>query len=231
MRIDKHGWLETENETEPSILRFTTIRTCALASGPLGIVWHWTAGKGGKDFAENLAKSLLSFDPKKDRATSWHVLIAKNGTIYQSASFHVGTWHVGRSAIINGHKWPNVNSVLLGCELENAGELVKVNNRFYCWPYFLNPDDVIGTAQQMDSTLEVDCSRAMLFQGKFYDAYTIEQEASAKLLISALVKEFQWSQAACSYLHSKLDPTRKKDPGPLWSDEILPRLIFEVFKK
>lgn len=228
MRVN-HDWLESEFG-DPKVIALSTVRTCSLTSEgsrPLGIVWHWTAGKGDPDFAENLARSIMNYDVKKDRAASWHVLIAKNGTIYQSAAFNVGTWHVGRPGVIGGKRWVNVNKVTVGCELENAGELLKVANKYYCWPYYLNPDSTAIT-ERMDPTLEIDPSRVVMLQAKFYDAFTAQQVGSAKALLSALVKEFHWAANSCAFEHSKFDPTRKKDPGPLWATELLPGIISEV---
>ncbi len=91
MKIDKEGWLEP-GDGDPKVTRLPTIRTYRLlVPAPLGIVWHWTAGRGGPGFAEALARRAQTYQRGIDRAASWHVLVARDGAIYQSAPFLVGT--------------------------------------------------------------------------------------------------------------------------------------------
>jgi hypothetical protein len=102
MRLDDEGWLVAE-EGDPAVARYPTVRRSPLVvPAPLGIVWHWTAGRGGPGFAEALARRARTYRRGIDRAASWHVLIAKDGGIHQSAPFTVGTWHVGRPGVIAG---------------------------------------------------------------------------------------------------------------------------------
>src|SRR5262245_43281835 len=120
MRIDDEGWLVAE-DGDPAVTRYPTVRRYALVvPAPLGIVWHWTAGRGGPGFAEALARRVQTYRRGIDRAASWNVLIAKDGGIHQSAPLTVGTWHVGRPGVIAGRRFENVNRATVGCELENA---------------------------------------------------------------------------------------------------------------
>jgi N-acetylmuramoyl-L-alanine amidase len=229
MILDTHGWL-VPNDSDPTIVRYTTVRTSSLATiYPIGVVWHWTGGKGNSKFSENLSRSIANYNPQKDRAASWNALIAKDGTIYQSASFHVGTWHVGRPGTIGSQRWASINRVTIGIELENAGRLLKIDSKFYCWPFYVNPT-VAEKKRLMDPSLEIQMERAIMHGGVYFDNYTAKQIESAKLILAVLVNRFKWKPEVCILEHSKFDPERKEDPGPLWSEKILPSLIAEIFQ-
>lgn len=110
--VDGKGWLEGEG-----VVRYPSVRASALTSGePLGIVWHYTATRVGS--AQSLAKRIRSYRRGVDRAASWHVLIADDGTIYQSVEFLRGAWHCARGKI-DGHR---VNRCTIGIELEGFGK-------------------------------------------------------------------------------------------------------------
>ena len=48
------------------------------------MVWHWTAGRCGPRFAEALAYGIKTYTPK-DRAASWHLIIAKDGPVTEQS--------------------------------------------------------------------------------------------------------------------------------------------------
>jgi hypothetical protein len=128
MKVDDQGWL-VGADGEPVGKRYPTVRTYELATpAPLGIVWHYTDGVGGPGYAEGLARHIQTFRRGVDRPASWHLVIAKDGAIYQSAPFTVGTWHVGKPGIIAGRRFANINHVTVGCELENAGRLLRLGS-------------------------------------------------------------------------------------------------------
>lgn len=245
MRIDEAGWLVAE-QGDPKVSKIAGDRgrTCGLDSGkPLGVVWHWTAGpcKNPKT-SENLAKSLSTFDRIKDRAASWHVIISKAGELIQSYTFNVGTWHVGRPGRIggaptqlqdgtwehSGKLFSNVNRCTLGVELENSGELQKIGDSYYCWPFWKNP----GDAQDLrvpDSACKIPEERVTAWEGKYFDGYTSAQEDAAQRLLHACIRRYKWKREVCAYAHTHFDWLRKQDPGPLWLDGVLPNLLLSTF--
>lgn len=229
MRIDDKGWLIRE-DGDPIIKQYPTARTYSLAvPAPLGIVWHWTAGRGGAGFGEALARRVQSYRKGIDRPASWHVLIAKDGAVYQSAPFLVGTWHVGRPGVIAGRRFENINRAAVGCELENAGRFRKIGDGFYCWPFWLNP----GAPKhelRADPRCAVDPSRVVVDpNGGLFDEFTPEQEVSALKLVVALANQYGWSRPSCSYGHVDFDWPRKEDPGPVWKHLHLKRILDAVF--
>jgi N-acetyl-anhydromuramyl-L-alanine amidase AmpD len=229
MRLDERGWLFAESG-DPRVERLPTVRTSPLhVPTPLGIVWHWTAGRGGPGFAESLARGAQGFRRGVDPAASWHVLIAKDGTIFQSAPFLVGTWHVGRPGNLAGQIVPNVNQFTVGCELENAGRLQEIDGSYYCWPYFSNPTAPAGE-RQPDRRCLLEPQRVAVVEGDgAFDAFSAAQEESAGRLLAALVARFGWAREVCAYGHVDFDYPRKEDPGPLWRTVVLPRVLERVF--
>lgn len=228
MKVDDQGWLVAE-DGDPSVSRFPTVRTYGLATpAPLGIVWHYTAGRGGPGFSEALARRAQTFRRGVDRPASWHVLIAKDGAVYQSAPFTVGTWHVGKAGVIAGRRFDNINHATVGCELENAGRLRKLGDQVYCWPYFVNPE-APEYERRPDPHYAVDPQRAVLTNDGLFDAFTPAQESSATALLRALVARYGWTRDVCAYGHVQFDPARREDPGPIWKQPILPRVLDKLF--
>ena len=229
MRLDAEGWLAAE-DGGARILRFPTVRTYRLGvPAPLGIVWHWTGDRGGPGFGETLARRAQTYKQGIDRAASWHLLIAKDGTVYQSAPVTVGTWHVGRPGTIAGQHFENINRATVGCEIENAGRLRKIGDRFYCWPYWTNPG-APASELRPDPKCLLDDSRAVVVPGQgSFDAFPSAQVDSARELLRSLVARHGWSRGASAYGHRDFDSPRKEDPGPLWADVVLPQVLDPIF--
>jgi hypothetical protein len=228
MIVDDKGWLISA-AGDPVGKQFPTVRTYELATTtPLGIVWHYTDGRGGPGYAEGLARRIQTFRQGVDRPASWHLVIAKDGAIYQSAPFTVGTWHVGKPGLIAGRRFANINHVTVGCELENAGRLLRLGDAAYCWPYYLNPS-APPYQRRPDPACAVSLDRAVATRTGLFDAYTTAQEAAAAVVLRALVARFGWSRAVCAYGHVDFDPDNREDPGPVWSQTVLPRVLDRVF--
>jgi len=228
MNVDDKGWLISA-AGDPVGKRFPTVRTYELATPmPLGIVWHYTDGVGGPGYAEGLARRIQTFRQGVDRPASWHLVIAKDGAIYQSAPFTVGTWHVGKPGVIAGRRFANINHVTVGCEFENAGRLLRLGDAAYCWPYYLDPS-APPNQRRPDPACAVPLDRAVATSMGLFDAYTAAQEASAAVVLRALVARYSWSRAVCAYGHVDFDPDNREDPGPVWSQTVLPRVLDRVF--
>jgi N-acetyl-anhydromuramyl-L-alanine amidase AmpD len=246
MKVDDTGWLEANASGLPPIVRVPSVRTSPLLDKfPHGIVWHWTGGHSrSTTYAKALADEIRTFNRQSDRAASWHVAIAKDGTLIQSVPFNLGSWHVGRPGRIGakpvrseGGGWDptswvggklvaNVNSVTIGVELVNAGRLEKVGDKFYCWPFWLHTDN---HGAGPDPKYEIDSARAVQTGAQWHDDYPQLQREAAQRLLTALVIKYKWTREVCGYGHVMFDPSRKEDPGPLWLDTYLPALLDGVF--
>jgi len=225
MRVAVDGWLQRESDSDPHLVAYPSRRSFSLFTPtPLGLIWHWTAGIPRVGFADELARSIVTFDPSTDRAASWHVLIAKDGALYQSVPCNQGAWHVGKPGVITGKKWPNVNRVTLGCEIENAGDLKMIGGAPYAWPYYVGGSLTRGP----NPRLKIEGPTTTVAD-VVYDSFTLAQEASARALIVTLRARYGWLRDAFALAHRDFDAPRKRDPGPIWMDTILPRLLDEVF--
>ena len=228
MNVDDNGWL-VGADGDPVGKRYPTVRTYPLATPmPLGIVWHTTDERGGPGTAEALARRAQTFRRGVDRPASWHLLIAKDGAIYQSAPFTVGTWHVGTPGVIAGRHFANINHATVGCELENAGRLRRLGDQVYCWPFYVNPE-APGYERRPDPNCALDLDRAVVTPVGLFDAFTPAQEASTAVVLRALATRFTWTRDVCAYGHVDFDPQRREDPGPIWKQTILPRVLDRVF--
>jgi len=230
MKIGADGWLEAVADGLPPVLKVPSVRTTELAvdiPGPQGLVWHWTGGHSrSTTFAKALADEIRTFDKAKDRPASWHVLIAKDGTIIQSIPFNRGAWHVGKPGRIAGRLHANINRATVGCELVNAGKLEQVGGRFYCWPFWLHPDH---PEQGPDQKLEIEPARAIQVADGWYDDFPIEQRQAGQRLAQALALRYGLSRADTAWGHVDFDAPRKMDPGPLWRERYLPLILDGTF--
>jgi N-acetyl-anhydromuramyl-L-alanine amidase AmpD len=112
LEVDAEGWLVGER-----VERVPSVRHSALSTpqGPIAIVWHFTATDPGT--ARNLARRIRTYKRGVDRATSWHVIVAHDGVLWQSVPFLRGAWHCAKGRIA-GHR---VNACSVGIELEGHG--------------------------------------------------------------------------------------------------------------
>jgi N-acetyl-anhydromuramyl-L-alanine amidase AmpD len=244
MLVDAAGWLEVNTSGQAPVLKIPSVRTMPLEeTKPLGLVWHWTGGHARSTvFAKALADEIRTYDRTKDRAASWNALISKDGTIIQSVPFNVGSWHAGRPGRIGGKPvmtdgkwdasaWPgklygNINRVTVGIELVNSGRLEKVGEKFYCWPFWLNPDNQASGA---DPQYEILHDRAVAIGAQWFDDFPPPQRSAAVSLLSAAALAYKWTREVSQYGHLMFDPTRKEDPGPLWLNTYLPAILDTVF--
>jgi N-acetyl-anhydromuramyl-L-alanine amidase AmpD len=205
------------------------VRTYTLAvAAPLGIVWHATEDRGGPGYAEALARRIQTFRSGIDRPASQHLVIAKDGSICQSAPFSVATWHVGMPGVIAGKRFANVNHATVGVELENAGRLKRLGALAYCWPYFVDPQ-VPAYQRRPNPSCALPLDRAVATHDGLFDTFTVAQESSATLVLHALATRYDWAREVCAYGHVQFDPQHREDPGPIWKETILPRVLDRVF--
>jgi N-acetylmuramoyl-L-alanine amidase len=91
---------------------------------PRYLIVHYTAGSS----AASSIESLCTRKPQGN--ASAHLVLARDGSITQLAPFNVVTWHAGVS------QWLGVdglNNVSIGIEVDNAGPMNQVGDRFVAW--------------------------------------------------------------------------------------------------
>lgn len=243
IEIDDAGWMHGRD-----VHQIPTVRTQKLATPGAegerhveGVVWHYTDTRNAG--AVNLAKRIAA----AGQARSCHLWIDRAGVVAQSASFERGTWHAGSSTAAlfrrdertDDQPWQmltpaqrgnvrgyGANSFAAGIELENVGEVRLVGGQWLGWPF---RHDLQGSDGAMVRPVVVPADEVASNGSHGWHAYTHAQASAAKRVVSALVRRYGLKRAACEWTHQRIDPTRRTDPGPLWTDGLLPSILADVF--
>lgn len=159
------------------------------ALAPRYLVFHYTAGKS--------AQSSIAWLTNPEAKASAHLILARDGSICQLAPFNVKTWHAGIS------HWDGVtglNSASIGIEMDNAGPLKKVGDKYQAWFGTLYTEDqVIYAKHRLDE------------EPRWWQAYTEVQIQRALELARLLVRHYDLKDVVG---HEDIAPDRKRDPGP-----------------
>jgi len=153
------------------------------------LVIHYTAGRDAESsirwFADPLAKA------------SAHLVIGRDGRITQQVPFDRIAWHAGKSG------WKGdigLNRFSLGIELDNAGRLTRVGERFRAWFGGEYPaSEVIEAVHKHES------------EPTGWHLYTPDQIEAAVAVASLLVDKYGLLDVVG---HEDISPGRKSDPGP-----------------
>ena len=224
MRVDDKGWLVAE-VGDPPLVIVPSVRATKLGmKKPKALIWHWSGTV--TETPQELSERIQTYTAEKDVARSWHVLVGKDGTVYQSVSLHMAAWHTHRSGILGVNYYQNINKATLGLILENAGRLRRVNDQWHIQPAWQRrkkkpTKDVLSPV--------VENERVTVHGTTAYDTYTSQQEASAEVILRAIIDHYGILRKYCTVSHSSLDYPRHEDPGPLWMDVVLPRILGRVF--
>ena len=185
LTIDKRHRLVGDNVS----LRATPNVGGALA--PRYIVFHYTAGSSA-------ASSIASLCTRKPQGNaSAHLVLARDGAITQLAPFNVVTWHAGVS------QWNGIvglNSASIGIEIDNAGPMNVVGDRFVAWFGREYPaGEVLMAAHKHGGPVRP------------WHAYTQVQIERCLELAELLVARYGLIDIVG---HDDIARSRKQDPGP-----------------
>lgn len=158
---------------------------------PRFLVLHYTAGRSA-------ASAVASLCTRKAQGNaSAHLVLARDGAITQLAPFDVVTWHAGIS------QWDGVvglNSASIGIEIDNAGALNRVGERFVAWfGAEIAADQVLLAAHKHGGPVRP------------WHAYTEAQIERCLELAEALVQRYGITDVLG---HDDIARGRKLDPGP-----------------
>jgi hypothetical protein len=249
LRVVGGGWFEAAPGGPVKVVTIKTTRTQTMVRGRArGLVWHWTATKHGT--GRTCCDHIQKLPVGDERSASFGGCIESDGTYYQTAPIERGTWHAGGAtarrfvevagvwglAPTASHNALSANSLFHGTELVNVGEVRYVGGKWLGWPFVGNApvvpesevfDDGGGTPLKVDERGHFGSAR-----GKYYHAYTNEQVRTAQEVVLAFHLACpDVGRDACAWTHAVIDPTRKTDPGPLWSHLHLPAILDDVFGK
>ena len=156
---------------------------------PRYLVFHYTAGKS--------AKSSIDWLTNSESQASAHLVVARNGRVTQLAPFNVKAWHAG---ISHWDGLSGLNSYSIGIEMDNAGPLKKVGDKYQAWFGTLyGEDQVIYGKHKLDD------------QPRWWHAYKEVQILKALELAQLLVRHYGLKDVVG---HEDIAPSRKRDPGP-----------------
>jgi N-acetylmuramoyl-L-alanine amidase len=156
---------------------------------PRYLVMHYTAGKN--------AQSAINWLTNQESKASAHLILARDGMITQLAPFNVKTWHAGLS---HWDGLSGMNGYSIGIEMDNAGPLKKVGDKYQAWFGTLyDEQQVIYAKHRLDD------------EARWWQAYTEVQIQKALELAQLLVRQYDLKDVIG---HEDIAPERKRDPGP-----------------
>jgi N-acetylmuramoyl-L-alanine amidase len=176
----------------PSVkqLMITDKNKALFATPPDTIIIHYTAGSSAVSSANWLTRA--------DVQASAHVVIGKEGEIYQIVPFTHIAWHAGESSY-GGRK--SFNNFSIGIELDNPGFLSRAGNE-YVAPF--------GTRYPANEVIEAIHRNEKT--PRFWHVYTEAQIAACEELCLALMATYPTINQILG--HEEIAPGRKQDPGP-----------------
>lgn len=152
------------------------------------IVVHYTAGSS----AESSARFLCS-----EVKASVHLVIGREGEIYQLVPFDTIAWHAGES-FYGDRIWLNQYSI--GIELDNAGILNKVGSEYQAW---------FGKKYQANEVIQA-IHRNETYP-RYWHTYTEQQIETCARVCELLSRKYGIKMILG---HEEIAPQRKQDPGP-----------------
>lgn len=233
--IVRNGWLEGEG-----IEHIPSLRTQALASIHVeGMMWHWTATRGN---ARGLARAIRKRPGPTERSASWHLLIPREGPMFQSAPTTVGTWHAGGKTAARFVEGPDgwwvidrsgksrlsANGLFFSVELENAGQVMEVEHQYLAagrprpiakqwrsWPFGGN-----AKVPRLGPVIPAEEVMALSVDGRvrYYHEFTTHQVAQSERVVRAIHAAYpNIPRSAFEWTHKMVDGARKHDPEPAWN--------------
>lgn len=157
---------------------------------PDTLVIHFTAGSSAESSARHLCKPSAK--------ASAHLVVGRDGKVYQLAPFNRIAWHAGKST------WKDrngLNQYAIGIEIDNAGRLSDNGNGFYQTWFGKNlplSEVFHGTHRNQN-------------EPGYWHAYT-EPQIARVFEVCELLIEYYGIQDILG--HEEIAPGRKVDPGP-----------------
>ena len=156
---------------------------------PEYLIMHYTAGRS--------AEASVAWLTNPDAKASAHLVIGRDGSITQLVPFDTKAWHAGRSY------WEGLegmNAFSLGIELDNAGPLTKVGEKYQAWFGKSYPESqVLYAKHKLDQ------------EPQWWHNFPREQIEAAQEVAMLLVQHYKLRDVIG---HEDIAPAHKRDPGP-----------------
>jgi N-acetylmuramoyl-L-alanine amidase len=168
---------------------------------PDTIIIHFTAGRSAESSAKYLADDNVQ--------ASAHIVIGRNGKVFQLAPFDIQTWHAGISNYQGRTGW---NKYSIGIEIDNPGPLTKTPNGYVAWFKDIYPEEQVVLATHRHETT-----------ARFWHTFTPEQIAICEEMCLLLIGTYPIKQILG---HEEISKGRKTDPGPAFPlDKLREKLL------
>ncbi len=176
--------------------------TAKFKSGNLDtLVIHYTAGRD--------AQSSASYLARPDVKASAHLVIGRQGEVYQLVPFDTISWHAGISSYMGRSGY---NNYAIGIELDNAGVLTKTGSEFTAWFGKKYSENEVMLATHRNET-----------SPRYWHIYTEKQLEVCEEISRLLVDTYNLKSILG---HEEISPGRKQDPGPAFPlDRLRDRLL------
>jgi N-acetylmuramoyl-L-alanine amidase len=156
---------------------------------PRYLVFHFTAGRS--------AQTSIDWFCNPSANASAHLIVGRDGSIYQLAPFNIRTWHAGKS---DWDGLSGLNSYSIGIEMDNPGKLTKAGSKYLSWFQAEYPEDeVLHAKHRYEDGIS------------WWHTYTEIQIEKALDLAIILVKSYNLKEIIG---HEDISRGRKNDPGP-----------------
>lgn len=189
-----HGWQREDREmtiTDDHWLE-GAIRDRIAGGVPLKVrrcvVQHFTSGASAKS----------SIQAMRERGVSAHLVIDRDGTIYQCRPFNLTAGHAGKSRWVDpgtGKKYEDVNLCSIGIEIANAGD----------------DEGALSWARKQPGFASIRAIHRNGGSEREWEAFQAVQMAAVKQVTKALVERYRLDDVTS---HDAISPERKNDPGP-----------------
>lgn len=166
------------------------------------IVIYYTAGAS--------AISSVHYLINPGTPVSAHLLISRNGHMYQMIDFETQGWHAGKSKIFDK---TNLSRYSVGIELENFGKLISNGGNYYSW-----------FGKKVPKEQVVQLINPQTGFNACWQKYTDIQINITQQVCLLLMKEYRFRRIVG---HSEISLSGKIDPGPAFPLDELKSSIFK----
>ena len=160
-------------------------------AGPKFLIIHYS---GSGDTA-----GTVSWLTKRGSNASAHIVIGRDGEVWQLASFDQRAWHCGESEW-NGLKF--LNGVAIGIEFVNFGPVTLDKDGVFRskWGQVVQKNDVVNAIHKNESS------------PRYWQKFTPQQLSKGAEVARAILEAYPSIEMILG--HDDIAPGRKSDPGP-----------------
>lgn len=160
-------------------------------------VCHWTASPRGTDAHGAHPGRVERWLAGKGAESSTHLVVLRDGRVYQGAPLTARTWHAGASSW-GGRPGPSVNGWSLGLDVENLGPVRRFDGSWrdiYGLTY-------AGPAPEQHGSV-------------WYEPLTAPQVDALLVVVAEVARRVPALRDPAAWVgHCDVSPGRKQDPGP-----------------